>query len=215
MSDEPKQIFTLMAKVMAEVNNIGKTGRNTQQNYAFRGIDEVMGAFHGPLARNGVFFVPEVMAAEQSERQTKSGGTLIYTIVDAAFTFYAPDGSSVTARTRGEAMDSGDKSTNKAMSAALKYALLQTFCVPVEAADDADNETHEVTAKGLNAVSRSTVATRQLSDKARKDAVAEILNHFAPHTDEAKLGKMAVKLRGMSDAEVLAALENVKKVVAA
>ena len=63
-----------------------------------------------------------------------------------AYTFYAPDGSNVRAVVVGEAMDSGDKSSNKAMSAALKYALLQIFRVPTES-DDADATSHEVARK--------------------------------------------------------------------
>ncbi len=67
--------------------------------------------------------------------------------MDVQFTFYAPDGSSVEVVTVGEAMDAGDKSSNKAMSAALKYALLQVFCIPTEEPIDTENETHEVAAK--------------------------------------------------------------------
>jgi hypothetical protein len=41
-------------------------------------------------------------------------------------------------------MDSGDKATNKAMSAAYKYACFQAFSIPTEAKEDADYQTHEV-----------------------------------------------------------------------
>jgi hypothetical protein len=49
--------------------------------------------------------------------------------------------------TFGEAMDSGDKATNKAMSAAYKYALMQTFAIPTEGDHDSENQTHEVARK--------------------------------------------------------------------
>lgn len=56
-----------------------------------------------------------------------------------------PDGSIHTVTTYGEAMDSGDKATNKAMSIAYKYAAFQAFCIPTEeTAIDADAETHQV-----------------------------------------------------------------------
>jgi len=42
------------------------------------------------------------------------------------------DGSLHTVTMFGEAMDSADKATNKAMSAAYKYACLQAFCIPTE-----------------------------------------------------------------------------------
>jgi ERF superfamily len=139
-----QQIFKLIPKIMAEVKAIEKGRKNQQQNYTFRGIDDIFAAFHDPLARHGVFYVPEVLSREVTERTTSKGSTLIYTTLTIAYTFYAPDGSSVRAVVVGEAMDSGDKSSNKAMSAALKYALLQIFCVPTEEMEDADSETHEV-----------------------------------------------------------------------
>ena len=49
-----------------------------------------------------------------------------------------------TIRTYGEAMDSADKATNKAMSAAYKYAAIQAFCIPTEGDNDADATTHDV-----------------------------------------------------------------------
>ena len=47
-------------------------------------------------------------------------------------------------KTFGEAMDSGDKATNKAMSAAYKYAALQAFAIPTEGDNDTENHTHEI-----------------------------------------------------------------------
>lgn len=143
-------IYQAIPRVMATVGAIEKGRRNTQQNYAFRGIDDVFAAFQRPLAENGVFYIPEVIDKAISERTTKSGSVMIYTVLTVAYTFYASDGSSVRAVVQGEAMDSGDKSSNKAMSAALKYALLQIFCVPT-AQDDADFDAHEFKPNGKNA----------------------------------------------------------------
>jgi hypothetical protein len=50
----------------------------------------------------------------------------------------AIDGSTTLAQMFGEAMDSGDKATNKAMSAAYKYMAMQVFCIPTEGDNDAD-----------------------------------------------------------------------------
>ncbi len=141
---ELTEIYKLIPLVMADVGAIEKASKNTQQNYKFRGIDDVMGAFQPVLAKHKVFFVPEVISATQTDREAKSGSNLIYTTLTVAYTFFAPDGSFVRAVVVGEAMDSADKSSNKAMSAALKYALLQVFCVPVDAADDADGHSPDV-----------------------------------------------------------------------
>jgi len=72
--------------------------------------------------------VPRILDRQSVDRVSKSGTAQFYVTVCAEFDFIAvSDGSKVTARTYGEAQDSGDKATNKAMSAAYKYAALQTF----------------------------------------------------------------------------------------
>jgi len=125
---------------------IGKTRKNTHQNYNFRGVDEVMNAFAPLLADAGLYLRPAYSERTVVERQGKSGA-LIYVTVKGDFTFTDDAGETVTVGPfYGEAMDSGDKATNKAMAAAFKYAMFQTFCVPLEGVTggDADAVTHEV-----------------------------------------------------------------------
>lgn len=141
-------IFQKIPLIMSEVGAIEKGRKNQSQGYAFRGIDDVYSAFQGLLSKHGVFFTPEVLTSHREERQGKSGGNLIYTVLTVKYTFFADDGSSFSAVTVGEAMDSGDKSANKAMSAALKYVMLQTFCIPTEEDNDTENHTHEVLPRG-------------------------------------------------------------------
>lgn len=139
---EPK-IFSAICAIMSECGAIGKDRRNSQQNFNFRGIDDVMNAMHPLLAQHGVFVVPEVIESTRDERTTAKGAGLIYSILKVRFTFYAADGSSVAAVVQGEGMDNGDKASNKAMSAAFKYALFQVFCIPTEEMTDPDAETPE------------------------------------------------------------------------
>jgi len=128
------------------VEGIGKNRLNTQGVvYKFRGIDDVYNALSPLLAKHGLVIIPRMMKRACEERQSKAGSALFYVTVEAEFDFVAAeDGTSHTARTFGEAMDSGDKATNKAMSAAYKYAAFQTFAIPTEGNPDADAETHEV-----------------------------------------------------------------------
>lgn len=142
---ESGAIFKAMSSVMAAVGHVAKTRQNKQQGYSFRGIDDLYAALQGPMVAAGVFCVPTVLDHSTVERQTKLGGTLIYTTLKVVHRFYASDGSFVDAVTIGEAMDSGDKSSNKAMSAALKYAFLEVFCIPTEGDNDSETQTHEVT----------------------------------------------------------------------
>ena len=138
MADTTPAIYKAIIGVMKTINAIGKDRRNSQQNFAYRGIDDVMNELHGALAENGVFVVPEVLDETRSTGKSKSGGELYYTRLKTRFTFYAGDGSSVSAVVIGEAMDSGDKASNKALSIGLKYAMLQVFCIPTEDEKDPD-----------------------------------------------------------------------------
>ena len=99
---------------------------------------------HGLFASNKVFFTSRVLHAEREERINKSGNTMVYTILDIEFTFYAEDGSCISSVMRGEAMDTGDKASSKAASAALKYALMQMFMIPTQEEKDTEYQSHEV-----------------------------------------------------------------------
>lgn len=140
---EGSQIYSLMGKILNDVEAIEKSRRNNEQHYSFRGIDEVYAAIHPILAKYGVFILPRVLEKESSERTTAKGTILRFTELKIAYDFCAPDGSIVTAEVVGEAMDSGDKSANKAMSAGQKYAILQTFCIPTGDTPDADATTQD------------------------------------------------------------------------
>lgn len=139
-----KNIYESMAAVMEDCGAVAKNDKNEQQKYKYRGIDAVMNALNPALRKNHVFVVPEVIDQSREERQGRNGGVLIYSITKVKYTFYAEDGSSVSAVVIGEGMDSGDKSMNKAMSAAFKYACFQAFCIPTEEMRDSEEDSHEV-----------------------------------------------------------------------
>ena len=126
---------------MQEGYTITKNKRNQQQGFMYRGIDDVMNTFQPLLAKNKIFVVPEVLTEYREERTTSNSKTLIYSVLKVKYTFYAEDGSSVSAVVVGEGMDSGDKASNKAMAVAMKYAMFQTFCIPTEEMVDPDAET--------------------------------------------------------------------------
>lgn len=145
------KVYQAINKVQAALaqQGIAKNRRNTQgSGYNFRGIDDVYNALSPLLAEHGLCILPRVMSRTCEERSSKSGGALFYVTVEAEFDLVcAEDGSKHTVKTFGEAMDSGDKATNKAMSAAYKYAAFQAFSIPTEGENDADAHTHEVAAR--------------------------------------------------------------------
>jgi len=102
------------------------------------------------LAQHKLCILPRVLSRSCEERTSAKGGVLFYVTIEAEFDFVAAcDGSKHVVKTFGEAMDSGDKATNKAMSAAYKYALMQAFAIPTEGDNDADATTHEVAKRAI------------------------------------------------------------------
>ena len=207
MSDtngKPGLIFSIIPRLMADIGSIEKGRRNQQQGYAFRGIDDVYAAVQSLFAAAGVFVIPEVIEQHREERKTKAGAALIYTILTVRHTFYASDGSSVAAVTVGEAMDSGDKSSNKSMSAAMKYALIETFLIPTEGPKDTENESHNVAPRrqepkgdalsdpeDFRRALHATFKGREFDADAEKRAVAAILHGY----DVPKLGGLKLEQR--------------------
>ena len=154
-------VYKAINAVQAElsVSGITKDRTNTQgSGYKFRGIDDVYNTIAPMLARHGLCILPRVLNRTITERTSQKGGALFYVVVESEFDFVcAEDGSKHTVKTFGEAMDSGDKATNKAMSAAYKYACFQAFSIPTESDNDADAYTHEV---------KPSAKTIELQDKA-------------------------------------------------
>jgi hypothetical protein len=140
-------IFASIVSIMRELEAVGKGKENKAQGYKFRGIDEVYNAVNPLMSKHGVFTVPEVLDTKREERSTKSGGSMTATYLTMRYTFFAGDGSSVAAIVAGEGMDSGDKSTNKAMAVAHKYALVQVFAIPTEDAKDPENDNPQPASK--------------------------------------------------------------------
>ena len=138
MAENTPLIYKKIIEVMADINAIGKDRRNQQQGFQFRGIDDVMNELHSSLAKCGVFVLPNVLEETRTTGKTSRGGDMFYTRLKINFGFYAEDGSHVDAVVIGEAMDTGDKASNKALSIGLKYAMLQVFCIPTEDEKDPD-----------------------------------------------------------------------------
>ena len=141
---ETAKIYEAICGVMEDVGAVKKTDRNEFDKYMYRGIDAVMNALQPAMIKHHVFVTPEVVEQTREDRIGKNGSPLIYSVTKVKYTFYTDDGSSVSALVIGEAMDRGDKSMNKAMSAAFKYACFQTFCIPTEEMIDSEKDSPEV-----------------------------------------------------------------------
>lgn len=188
MAEAAKQmnIYQAISKCMEEIGAVGKDDVNKQQGFKYRGVDAVMNAVNPALVKNHVFIVPEVLEQQREERTSSRGSVLIYSVCKIKFTFYAEDGSSITAVTIGEGMDSGDKATNKAMAIAFKYACFQVFCIPTEEMTDPDAECHEIAQPEVK------LATDEQLHK-----LNEFVDAYADMCENAKASDIMKKLKEM------------------
>jgi hypothetical protein len=142
MAEGDLRIHQAIAEIINELGGIGKTGLNTEQGYNFRGIDAVLQHLHPLFAKYGVFFAPQVEERIYEERKSARGNIGHACHLKVRFDIFGPTGDCINVTTWGEAVDYSDKATNKAMTAAFKYALFQLFaiCDPLE---DGDREGDE------------------------------------------------------------------------
>lgn len=170
---ETPMIYSAIIDAMGQVSAIAKGKRNSTQGFSYRGIDDVMNELHPILAKCGIFIVPTVLDEQRSTGTTLKGGNIFYTRQKIQFKFYAKDGSSIEAVVIGEAMDSGDKASNKALSVGLKYALLQVFCIPTEEEKDTDAESPDFVPQ-KNQTAPDSKALNQQVDPTTLQAEAEL-----------------------------------------
>ena len=141
---EPMSLHRKLTEVMAAIDWQPKTGRNQQQNYSFVSVERIKDAVRTELAKQRVMVYTSTKTIERSEVTTRNGGTMSHVTIQGEVTFADGDsGEMFTVEAAGEAMDSGDKALNKAQTAMVKYALINTFLIPT--GDDPDQETPDVT----------------------------------------------------------------------
>lgn len=157
------KIYQAINNIMNEMDAIEKGKKNAQQGFMYRGVDDVMNTLKPLLSKHKVFVVPKVLEETREERTTAKGGLLLYSVLKIKYTFYAEDGSGVSAVVIGEGMDSGDKASNKAMSVAFKYACFQVFCIPTEDMVDPDRDSPEPSVKHYLLKERGKIISDLLS----------------------------------------------------
>jgi len=136
-------IAQALNEVMKEVGAVKKNDRNASQGFNFRGIDAVVNAVSPALQKHGVIVVPSVEDYEYASVEIGKNRTVMgHVKVKVTYTFIGAGGDAIKATVVGEAMDSGDKATAKAMSVAFRTALLQTLSLPTDEPDP-DSQSYE------------------------------------------------------------------------
>jgi hypothetical protein len=130
----------------------------------------MVNALHPALTKHGVFMAPRCVSEQHELKEVTRGsgkaGIDKHVTILMEYDFFAEDGSKVTVGPiPAEGLDSGDKATNKALSAALKYALIQTFSVPTEDMAEADLESPEIGRRSSNSTQAISTSSANNVDK--------------------------------------------------
>lgn len=175
-----RTIFKALTAVQADLaaHGIAKADTNTFDNYKFRGIDAVLNTLAPLLSKHGVVIIPSVTSSEIHTVTSSQGKPQNHAKVTVDYTLYDAEGDSITHSFVGEGMDRGDKSLNKACTAAFKYFLFEAFCIPVEGTPDADAESPEIGKEvtpdpmlaHLEAVARNMASIQYIKEALARDA---------------------------------------------
>jgi len=178
------------ADVMADVRELGKDQRHDAPGakFNFRGVDDVMNAVGPILRKHKVSVVPTQVDLRHRDVQTSSGKPSREATVVVQYAIHGPAGDTMPGGSAGEAMDSGDKGTAKAMSVAYRVFLLQSLCLPTHDTDpdhyayergnaEPAESPRDVALRGIaNAQDRATLAQiKQWADQQNIDVSAELV----------------------------------------
>lgn len=137
--DQVPGILKKMHGIMSDIGAVEKSQKNRAQGFSFRGIDQFQNKLHGLLIKHKVVLVPQVTHRTDEQIESSSGKKQRSVNLVMRYSFMdIEDGSSLSAMMPAEGLDFGDKATNKALSAAFKYCMIQLFSVPTEDQIDGD-----------------------------------------------------------------------------
>jgi ERF superfamily len=128
-----------LAEVRRRIGYVQKRGFNERNNYSYVTAADLAGSVGDILAELGVVIVPRLESIVYESARGSGAEAARAAQVVMAYTFADVDtGEEITAKVAGQGLDAGDKAPYKAMTGALKYALLQSFLLAT--GDDPEEE---------------------------------------------------------------------------
>jgi len=179
-------IAQALSEVMKAVGAIAKKDKNTAQGFNFRGIDSVVNAVSPALQKFGVVVVPSVEAYDYQTVEIGRNRTAMgHVRVKVTYTFIGANGDSLKATVVGEAMDSGDKATAKAMSVAFRTALLQSLSLPT---DEVDPDAHSYERSSSEDVLASEAVIAKINQSTTIESLSEVGQYITANKDSYPVG---------------------------
>lgn len=164
-------LYQKLAKITGEIGVIAKDGNNQQQKYKYIEYETIAGKFRELFSKYNVVLIPSMVEQERTSITTARGASGVSTVCHFEFTVVnadKPDDRFVV-KWQGEAADYGDKATNKAATAAVKYYLMRQFNISSKGDEDPDSQTPEVAQKqqkpAMASVRQITAVSKLLANK--------------------------------------------------
>lgn len=133
----PTNIHEAIVAVMEQVGYVRKQ-RGANLNYTYAGEAALIAALRPWMVQYGIYLsVSDIAEVVEQDIPRERGISWRVSLTSRVRFVHSPSATYIDVAARGEAMDVSDKANNKAMTAALKYALRQTFLI--ETGDDPDD----------------------------------------------------------------------------
>ena len=176
-----------LAEVRRRIGYIQKRGHNERFNYSYVTAADIAGSVGDILAELGVVVIPRLEDISYESAVGRGEATRMARVV-MAYTFADVDsGEEIIAKVAGQGLDPGDKAPYKAMTGALKYALLQSFLLAT--GDDPEDE--RVDARFSTPSSERPITAEEVRElEKRIDDTGTDLERVLAYYKVASLGEM-------------------------
>jgi hypothetical protein len=148
-----------LAEVRRRIGYVQKRGHNERGNYSYVTAADIAGTVGDLLAELGVVVMPRLEDISYESAPGRGEANRLARVV-MAYTFADVDsGERLVAKVAGQGLDPGDKAPYKAMTGALKYALLQSFLLAT--GDDPEDDVRSGTGMSEHRISEEEIRTLQ------------------------------------------------------
>lgn len=173
-------VHQAIAAVINAMPAVGKDGEMLDgPRYRYRTIEAIKAGLKPLLGRHGVHYAPHhlVSVVDDTVPVGSRGAVWQRTRLVVLWRVFGPAGGYIEVQTRGEGVDSSDKGSNKAMTAAEKQMLLTVFAI-ADGTDDPDHDRPEIDAGPetlLRPQERPESADHQAASNARTATRSDLL----------------------------------------
>lgn len=160
-----KKLATKLVSILETMAGVPKKGYNKNQNYHYMREVDVLEALKEELVKHKIILLTSSKHIETKDKpkidKNENKVVEFVTTVETSHTFIdSESGEQLSITSIGQGYDSLDKGASKAITAATKYALMKTFMISDEGADNEnDGVTQQAPTKGFTRTKTETALT--------------------------------------------------------